>query len=125
MLRPLYLEAQAWCLKVQSLHQKLRVWHLHWHLRPVHQWWFEGLIRLREARPNDASARLSMEQHLPPAILLHLHDLVFNNHGLVNHLREVYVVLVEQLELNIIIQSTQEHVMFLFIHIDVVRGVSC
>jgi glycerol-3-phosphate responsive antiterminator len=58
-------------------------------------------------------------------MLLHLLDLVFNNHDLVNHVLEVCVVCVEQLELNIIIQSIQEHVLFLFIHIDVVRGVSC
>jgi hypothetical protein len=61
MLRPLYLEAQEWCLKVRSLHQKLRAWHLHWHLRPVHLWWFEELVRLREARPNVASGGLSMQ----------------------------------------------------------------
>jgi hypothetical protein len=36
MQRPLYLEAQAWCMKVRSLHQKLSARHLHWHLRSVH-----------------------------------------------------------------------------------------
>jgi hypothetical protein len=61
MLRPPYLEARAWFLKVQSLHWKLRAHHLHWHLRPVHLWWFEELVRLREARPNIASGGLSME----------------------------------------------------------------
>jgi hypothetical protein len=61
MLRPLYLEAWAWCLKVWSLHQKLRARHLHWHLRLVHLWWFEELVRLREVRPNVASGGLSME----------------------------------------------------------------
>jgi hypothetical protein len=66
-----------------------------------------------------------MECHLPLAIRLHLLDLVSNNHGLVNHVLEVCVVRVEQLELNIIIQSIQEHVLFLFIRIDVVRGISC
>jgi hypothetical protein len=65
-----------------------------------------------------------MERHLPLAILLHLLDLVFNNNGLVNHVMEVCVVCVEQLELNIIIQSIQEHVMFLLISVDVIRGIS-
>jgi hypothetical protein len=44
-----------------------------------------------------------MERHLPLAILLHLLDLVFNNNGLVDHVLEICVVCVEQLELNIII----------------------
>jgi hypothetical protein len=65
-----------------------------------------------------------MERHLPLAILLHLLDLVFNNNGLVDHMLEVCVVCVEQLELNIIIQPIQEHVLFLFIRVDVVRGIS-
>jgi hypothetical protein len=61
MMRPLYLEAQVQCLKVWSLHQKLRAWHLHCHLWSVHLWWFEELVRLREARPNVASGGLSKE----------------------------------------------------------------
>jgi hypothetical protein len=65
-----------------------------------------------------------MEWHLLLVILLHLLDLVLNNNGLVDHVLEVYVVRVEQLELNIIIQSLQEQVMFLFISVDVVKGVS-
>jgi hypothetical protein len=65
-----------------------------------------------------------MEWHLSLAILLHLLDLVFNNNGLVDHVLEVCVVYVEQLELNIIIQPIQEHVLFLFISVDVIRGIS-
>jgi hypothetical protein len=95
LLRPLHLEVQALRLKVQSLYLELRVRHLHWHLRPVHLWWLEGLVRLREERPNIAPRGLSMEWYLPLAILLHLLDLVFNNNGLVNHVLEVCVVCVE------------------------------
>jgi hypothetical protein len=66
-----------------------------------------------------------MEWHLALAILLHLLDLVFNNNGLVNHVLKVCIICVEQqLELNIIIQSIQEQVLFLFIIVDVVNGVS-
>jgi hypothetical protein len=97
---------------------------LHWHLWPVHLWWLEELVRLRKVRPNIASRGLSMEWHLPLAILLHLLDLVFNNNGLVDHLLEVYVICVEQLELNVIIQSIREHVIFLLIGVDVFRAVS-
>jgi hypothetical protein len=65
-----------------------------------------------------------MEWHLSLAILLHLLDLVFNNNCLVDHVLEVCVIRVEQLELNIIIQSIQEHVLFLFIGVHVIRGIS-
>jgi hypothetical protein len=65
-----------------------------------------------------------MEWYLPLSILLHLLDLVFNNNGLIDHVLQVCEVRVEQLELNIILQSIQEHVLFLFISVDVIRGVS-
>jgi hypothetical protein len=45
---------------------------------------------------------------LPLAILLHLSDLIFNNDGLVDHVLEVGVIGVPQLELNVIIQPVQE-----------------
>jgi hypothetical protein len=97
---------------------------LYWHLQLVYLWCFEELVRLREATPNVASGSLSMEWYLPLAIFLHLLDLVFNINGHVDHVLEVCVVRVEQLELNIIIQSIQEHVLLLLISVDVVRGVS-
>jgi hypothetical protein len=75
-------------------------------------------------RPNVASGGLSTEWHLPLAIFLYPLDLVFNNNGLVDHVLEVCVVCVEQLELNVIIQSIQEHALFLLISVDVVRGIS-
>jgi hypothetical protein len=78
---------------------------LYWHLWPVHLQWLEELVRLREAGPNVAFGGLSMEWRLSLAILLHFLDLVFNNNGLVDNVLEVYVVCVEQLELNVIIQS--------------------
>jgi hypothetical protein len=67
---------------------------------------------------------LSMERHLPLADLLHLIDLIFNNNSLVDHVLKVCAICVEQLELNIIIQHIQEHVIFLFIGVDVIRGIS-
>jgi hypothetical protein len=65
-----------------------------------------------------------MEWHLPLAILLHFLYFIFNNNGLVDHVLGVCVVHVEQLELNVIIQSIQEHVLLLFIDPDVFGGVS-
>jgi hypothetical protein len=65
-----------------------------------------------------------MEWHLPFSILLHFLEFVFNNNGIVDHVLEIGVVGVEQLELNIIIQSLQEHVLLLFISVDVFGGIS-
>jgi hypothetical protein len=96
---------------------------LYWHWRLVHLERLEKLVMLREARPNITPRGLSRECHLPLAILLHFLYLIFNDNGLVDHVLEVGVVGVEQLELNVIIQPTQEHVLFLLIRVDVARGI--
>jgi hypothetical protein len=96
---------------------------LYWHRRLDHLEWLEKLVRLREARPNITPRGLFREWHFPLAILLHFSDLVFNDNGLVDHVLEVGVVSVEQLELNVIIQPTQEHVLLLLVGVDVVRGI--
>jgi hypothetical protein len=75
-------------------------------------------------RPNIAPRGLSREWHLHFAILLHFLEFAFNNNGLVDHVLKISVVDVEQLELNIIVQSLQEHVLLLFISVDVFDGVS-
>jgi hypothetical protein len=59
------------------------------------------------------------------AILLHFLDLVLDHNGIINHVLEIDVIGVEQLELNVIIQPIQEHIMLLLIRVDVVWGVSC
>jgi hypothetical protein len=123
LLRPLRLEAQTLGLKIRPLCQKLSAEHLYWHRRPVHLEWLVKLVRLCEARPNITPRGLSREWHFPLAILLHFSDLIFNDNGLVDHVLEVSVVGVEQLELNVIIQPTQEHVLLLLIRVDVVRGI--
>jgi hypothetical protein len=88
----------------------------------THLEWLEKLARLHEARPNITPKGLSREWHFSLAILLHFLDLVFNDNGLVDHVLEVSVVGVEQLELNVIMQPTQEHVLLLLISVDVIRG---
>jgi hypothetical protein len=122
LLRPLRLEARTLGLKIRPLHRKLRAGHLYWHRWPVHLEWLEKQVRLREARPNITPRGLSREWHFPLAILLHFSDLVFNDNGLVNHVLKVGVVSVEQLELNVIIQPVQEHVLLLLVCVDVVRA---
>jgi hypothetical protein len=96
---------------------------LYWHRRPVLLEWLEKLVRLREASSNITPRALSREWHFPLAILLQFLYHIFNDNGLVDHVLEVGVVGVEQLELNVIIQPTQEHVLFLLIRVDVVRGI--
>jgi hypothetical protein len=110
-------------LKVRLLRWKLRVGHLYWHWRPVHLEWLEKLVRLREARPNITPRGLSREWNFPLAIFVHFSDLIFDDNDLIDHVLEVGVVGVEQLELNGIIQPTQEHVLLLLIRVDVVRGI--
>jgi hypothetical protein len=123
LLRPLRLEAWTLGLKIWPLRQKLRARHLYWHWRPVHLEWLEKLVRLHEARPNITPRGLSREWHFPLAILFHFSDLVLNDSGLVDHVLEIGVVGVEQLELNVIIQSTQEHILLILVGVDVVRGI--
>jgi hypothetical protein len=123
LLRPLRLEARTLGLKIWPLCRKLRARHLHWHRWLVHLGWLVELVRLRQARPNITPRGLSREWHFPLAILLHFSNLVFNDNGLVDHVLEVGVVSVEQLELSVIIQPTQKHVLLLLIHVDVVKGI--
>jgi hypothetical protein len=56
--------------------------------------------------------------------LLHFLEYTFNNNGLVDHVLEIDVICVEQLELNIIVQSFQEHVLLLFVSVNIFDGVS-
>jgi hypothetical protein len=65
-----------------------------------------------------------MEWRFLLAILLYFLDLVLNHKGLIDHVLEIGVISVEQLESNVIIQPIQEHVLLLLICIDVIRGVS-
>jgi hypothetical protein len=52
--------------------------------------------------------------------ILHLLNLVFYNDGLVDHPLEILVVSIEKLELNLIIESIQEGILFLFISINII-----
>jgi hypothetical protein len=65
-----------------------------------------------------------MEWHISFAILLHFLLFAFNSNGLVDHVLEIDVVGAEQLELNIIVQSLQGHVLLLLVSVDVFGGVS-
>jgi hypothetical protein len=67
---------------------------------------------------------LSLIWHLPLAILFHLLKLVLPNDSLVNHLLEILIVSIEQLELNFIIEPIQECILFLLVCVDIIWCVS-
>jgi hypothetical protein len=51
-------------------------------------------------------------------------DPILNHNGFIDHVLEISVIGVEKLELNVIIQPIQKHVLLLLIRIDVICGVS-
>jgi hypothetical protein len=70
-----------------------------------------------------ASRRLSLKWHFPLAILLHLFKLVLHNDSLVDHPLEILIVSVEKLNLNHIIESIQECILFFLIGVDIIRRI--
>jgi hypothetical protein len=64
-----------------------------------------------------------MKWWFPLAILLHFLDLVFNHNGFIDHVLEISVIGVDQMELNVIIQPIEKHVLLLLFYIDVIWGV--
>jgi hypothetical protein len=65
-----------------------------------------------------------VEWRFPLAILLHLLGLVLHHNGLIDHVLEIGILGVEQLELNVVIQLVQEHALLLLICIGVIYGIS-
>jgi hypothetical protein len=57
------------------------------------------------------------------AILLHLFQLILNDDSLVNQILEIWVVYVEQLKLDLIIETLEKHILLLLIGVDIVDGV--
>jgi hypothetical protein len=55
--------------------------------------------------------------------LLHLLDHVLKNDSLVNHSLEILIIYVEKLEVDLVIESIQECILFLFIGIDIIRRI--
>jgi hypothetical protein len=53
--------------------------------------------------------------------LLQLFDLVLDNDSLVDHPLEILIVGIEKLELNLVIESIQEGIIFVFISINIIR----
>jgi hypothetical protein len=66
---------------------------------------------------------LAWTHHLAFAILFHFFHLILDYDGLVNQMLKIWVVGVEQLELDLIIVTLEKHILLLLICPDVVGGV--
>jgi hypothetical protein len=95
-------------LKVGTLHQELGT--LVQKLRAV-------------ARPSVASEMLAQKNHLVFAILLHLVQLILGDDGLVNQMLKIWVISVEKLKLDLIIEILEKHILLLLVGVDVINGV--
>jgi hypothetical protein len=95
-------------LKVGMLHQELGT--LVQKLRAV-------------AMPSVASEMLAQKNHLVFAILLHLVQLILGDDGLVNQMLKIWVISVEKLKLDLIIEILEKHILLLLVGVDVINGV--
>jgi hypothetical protein len=73
--------------------------------------------------PSVASGMLAQKNHLALAILFHLLCLILNDDGLVNQMLEIWVVGVEELELDLVIETLEECILLLLVSVDVFNGI--
>jgi hypothetical protein len=66
---------------------------------------------------------LAQKIHLALTILLHFLQLILDDDGLVNQVLKIWVVSVEQLELDLILETLEKHVLLLLVSVDVIGGV--
>jgi hypothetical protein len=67
---------------------------------------------------------LAQKTHLGLAILLRFLQLILNDDGHVNQILKIWVVSVEQLKLDLILETLQECVLLLLIGVDIIGGIS-
>jgi hypothetical protein len=87
------------------------------------KWGSNKLTRLRKVEPSVASRIRDRENHLALAILLHLFELILDDDGLLNQMLEIWVVCVEQLKPDPIIETLEKHVLLLLICVDIINGI--
>jgi hypothetical protein len=63
------------------------------------------------------------KNHLVLAIFLHLIQIILDDDGLINQMLEFSVVGVEQLKLDVIIESLEKHVLLLLVCVDITDGI--
>jgi hypothetical protein len=115
-------------LEASMLHQEMRTLVLELRTRKLHRctiWEHDSnrLTELREAVLHVASEMLARKTHLTLAILLHFLQLVLNDDGLVNQMLKIWVVSVEQLKLDLVLETLEKRVLHLLVSVDVVGGV--
>jgi hypothetical protein len=57
------------------------------------------------------------------AILLHLFQLILDDDGLVNQMLKIWVIGVEQVKLDLIIETVEKHILLLLVSVDIVNGI--
>jgi hypothetical protein len=67
---------------------------------------------------------LAQKTHLGLAILPHFLQLILNDDGHVNQILKIWVVSVEQLKLDLILETLKECVLLLLIGVDIIGGIS-
>jgi hypothetical protein len=83
----------------------------------------DKLTRLRKAGPSVAFGMLAYKHQLAFANLFHFIQLVLNVVSLVNQMLKIWVFGVEQLELDLIIETLEKRILLLLIGADVIHGV--
>jgi hypothetical protein len=66
---------------------------------------------------------LAQKTHLALATLLYLFQLILDDDSLINPMLKIWVVGVEQLKLDLILETLEKHILLLLIDVDVVGGV--
>jgi hypothetical protein len=115
-------------LKTRTLHQKLGTlvleqgtWNLHWGM--VWEWGPNKLTRLRDVGLGVASGMLTQKTHLALAILLHFVQFVLNDDCFVNQTLTIRVVGVQQLKLDLILETLEKCVLLPLIRVHIVGGI--
>jgi hypothetical protein len=72
-----------------------------------------------------ASGMLVQKYHLVFAVPLHLLYLILDDDGLVNQMLKIWIVSVEQLKLDHIIETLEKRILLLLIGADVIGGIPC
>jgi hypothetical protein len=73
--------------------------------------------------PSVASGMLAQINHLMFAILLHLFQLILDDGGLVNQMLKIWVISVEKLKLDLVIETLEKYTLLLLVGVDVIDGV--
>jgi hypothetical protein len=57
------------------------------------------------------------------AILFHLLYIVLDDDGLINQMLKIWVVDVEQLKLDLLIETLKKHILLLLVGVDIINGI--